>query len=82
MLANNISFDTRMIPDIVRFSVGKLKPHNDDGKYGFKSDYLINGTNKLFTVLSIMFKAVLTLMIYCDPLSYQYPKTVGVQCDN
>ena len=23
---------------------------------------------------------VLTLMIYCDSLSYQYPKTVGVPC--
>ena len=58
---------------IVRFCVGKLKPHKDDGKYAFKSDHLINGTNKLFTVLSIMFNAmlptVLTPMIYWDPLS-------------
>ena len=60
MLANNISFDTRITPDIVRFCMGKLKPHKDDGKYGFKSDHLINGTNKLFTVLSIMFNAMLT----------------------
>ena len=52
--------DTRITPDIVRFCVGKLKPHKDDGKYGFKSDHLINGTNKLFTVLSIMFNAMLT----------------------
>ena len=60
VFANNISFDTRITPDIVRFCVGKLKPHKDDGKYGFKSDHLINGTNKLFTVLSIMFNAMLT----------------------
>ena len=60
VLANNISFDTRIIPVIVRFCVGKLKPHKDDGKYGFKSDHLINGTNKLFTVLSIMFNVMLT----------------------
>ena len=60
VLANNISFNTRIAPDIVRFCVGKLKPHKDDGKYGFKSDHLINGTNKLFTVLSIMFNAMLT----------------------
>ena len=33
VLANNISFDTRITPDIVRFCVGKLKPHNDDGNY-------------------------------------------------
>ena len=32
----------------------------DDGQYGFKSDYLINGTDKLFTVLSIMFNVMLT----------------------
>ena len=28
--------------------------------YGFKSDHVINGTNKLFTVLSIMFNVMLT----------------------
>ena len=60
MLANNISFDTRITPDIVRFCVGKLKAHKYDGKYGFKSDHLINGTNKMFTVWSIMFNAMLT----------------------
>ena len=60
VLANNIAFDTIITPDIVRFCGGKLKPHKDYGKYGFKSDYLINGTNKLFTVLSIMFNAMLT----------------------
>ena len=82
VLANNILFDPRITPDIVRFCIGKLKPHKDDVKYGFKSDHLINDTSKLFTVLFIMFKVmpthVLTLMIYCDPLSYQYPTIVGV----
>ena len=34
MLANYISFDTRITPDIVRFCVGKLKPHKDGRKYG------------------------------------------------
>ena len=46
----------------------------------FKSNHLINGTHKLVTVLSIIFNAMLTQMIYCDILSYQYPKTVGVPC--
>ena len=54
VLANNILFD------IVRFCVRKLKPHKDDGKYGFKSVHLINGTNKQFTVLSFLFNAMLT----------------------
>ena len=78
MFANNISFDTRITPDIVRFCVGKLKPHKDDGKYGFKCDNLINGTNKLFAVLSIMFNAMLTHGFNPDDLSYQYAKTVRV----
>ena len=60
VLADNISFDTRITHAIVRFCVGELKPHKDDGKYGFKSDHLISGTNKLFTVLSIMFNTMLT----------------------
>ena len=38
---------------IVRFCVGKLKPQKDDGKYGLKSDHLINDTNKLFTVVVV-----------------------------
>ena len=62
VLADNIPFDTRITPDIVRFCVGKLRPHKDNGKYGFKSDHFINGTNRLFTVLStcIMFNTMLT----------------------
>ena len=32
----------------------------DDGNYGFKSDHLINGSNKLLIMLSIMFNAMLT----------------------
>ena len=69
MLANNISFDTRITPDIVRFCVGKLKPHKDDGKYGFKSDHLINGTNKLFTVFSIMFNAIVVYLMQVKHLT-------------
>ena len=86
VLANNISFDTRITPDIVRFCVGRLKPHKGDGKFGFKSDHLINGTNKLFTVLSIMFNAMLTHGFYPDDLSQSTiisipcHKTVGVPC--
>ena len=60
VFANNISFDTRNTPVIVRFCVGRLKPYKDYGKYGFKSDHLISGTNKLFPVVLIMFNAMLT----------------------
>ena len=34
----------------------------------------------LIVVMMGKLPTVLTLMIYCDPLSYQYPKTVGVPC--
>ena len=37
-----------------------LKSHKDDGNYRFKSDHVINGSNKLFIMLSIMFNAMLT----------------------
>ena len=47
--------------DIIQRCIKKLKqPHKDDGNYGFKSDHLINGSNKLFIILSIMFNAMLT----------------------
>ena len=36
-----------------------LKPH-DDGNHDFKSDHIINGSNKLLLLLSIMFNAMLT----------------------
>ena len=79
MLANNISFDTRITPNIVRFCVGKLKPHKDDGKYGFKSDHLINGTNKLFTVLSIMFNDMLTHGFNPDDLLRSMPRNIHAE---
>ena len=34
----------------------KVEPHKDDRNYGFKSDHIINGSNKQF----IMFNAMLT----------------------
>ena len=36
-----------------------LKPQKDDGNYGFKSDHVISGSDKLFIMLSIMFNAML-----------------------
>ena len=41
-----------------------MKPHKDDGKYG----HLINGTNRLFTVLSIMFNTMLNPRFNPDDL--------------
>ena len=51
--------ETRVTANLVRFCVGKLKPQKDDGNHGFKSDHLINGSSNCFTLLSIMFNAML-----------------------
>ena len=46
--------------DIIKQCIKKLKLHKNYGKYGFKSDHIINGSNKLFILLSMMFNAMLT----------------------
>ena len=53
---DNVELDNRVNFDIIQRCIKKLKPHKDNGNYGFKSDHLINGSNKLF----IMFNAMLT----------------------
>ena len=57
---HNVELDNRVNFDIIQRSIKKLKPHKDDGNYGFKSDHVINSSNKLFIMLSIMFNAMLT----------------------
>ena len=55
-----VNFDIRVNFDIIHRCIKKLKPHKDDGHYGFNSDHLINGWNKLCIMLSIMFNVMLT----------------------
>ena len=57
---DNVELDNRVNFDIIQRCIKKLKPHKDDGNYGFKSDHLINGSNKQFIMLSIMFNVMLT----------------------
>ena len=57
---DNVEDDNSVNFDIIQRCIKKLKPHKDDGNYGFKSDNLINGSNKLFIMLSILFNAMLT----------------------
>ena len=42
----NVELDNRVNFDIIQRCIKKLKPHKDDGNYGFKSDHLINGSYK------------------------------------
>ena len=58
----------------------KLKPHKDDGNYGFKSDHLINGSNKLFIMLSIMFNTMLTYGF--NPKDLLLPTIISIPKDN
>ena len=53
--------DKRINFDIIKRCINKkLKPHKDDGNHGFKSDHIINRSNKLLLLLSIMVNAMLT----------------------
>ena len=53
---DNVELDNRVNFDIIQRCIKKLKPHKD----GFNFDHVINGSNKLFIMLSIMFNAMLT----------------------
>ena len=57
---DNVELDNRVNFYIIQRCIKRLKPHKGDGNYGFKSDHLINGSNKLFIMLSIMFNVMLT----------------------
>ena len=56
----NVEPDNIINFDIIKRCIKKIKPHRDDGNHGFKSDHIINGSNKLLLLLSIMFNAMLT----------------------
>ena len=46
--------------DIFTQCIKNLRPHKDDVNYGFKSDHIINGSNKMFILLTNIFNAMLT----------------------
>jgi len=59
----NINMDDysriRITPGLIINSIKRLKPGKSDGKDGFKSDHLINGSSRLFVLLSIMFHCMI-----------------------
>ena len=57
---DHVEVDNRVNFDIIQRCIKKLKAHKDYGNDGFKSNHLINGSNKLVIMLSIMFNAMLT----------------------
>ena len=64
VMHENVEPDKRINFDIIKRCIKKLKPHKDDGNHEFKSDHIINGSNKLLLLLSVMFKAMLTHGFY------------------
>ena len=57
---SNITEQIYITPDIIRICIGKLKAGKDDGDIGFKSDHIINGTHRLYVLLSLLYN----LMFY------------------
>ena len=46
-------------PAIIRQCVSRLKSVKGDGDIGFRSDHLINGSQRLFIILSLLFNSML-----------------------
>ena len=47
-------------PDIISDCVKQLNKGKDDGNHGFKSDHLIQGGDRLYTYVSILFNAMIS----------------------
>lgn len=47
-------------PLLIKKCAEKLKAGKDDGKYGLKSDFIINGSMKLFSMICSLFKCMLS----------------------
>ena len=60
VIDSNITEKIYIAPDIIIICIGKLKAGKDDGDIGFKSDHIINGTHRLYILLSLLYN----LMFY------------------
>ena len=60
VIDSNITEQIYITPDIIRICICKLKAGKDDGDIGFKSDHIINGTHRLYVLLSLLYN----LMFY------------------
>ena len=55
VIDSNITEQIYITPDIIRICISKLKAGKDDGDIGFKSDHIINGTYRLYVLLSLLY---------------------------
>ena len=51
VIDSNITEQIYITPDIIGICIGKLNAGKDDGDIGFKSDHIINGTQRLYVLL-------------------------------
>ena len=55
VIDSNITEQIYITLDIIRICIGKLKASKNDGDIGFKSDYIINGTHRLYVLLALLY---------------------------
>ena len=55
----NPTSDVTITPAVVKNCIQKLKSGKGDGDYGFNSNHLINGTPRLYVLLSLLFNIML-----------------------
>ena len=55
VIDSNITEQIYITPDIIRICIGRLKAGKDDGDIGFKSDHIIDGTHRLYVLLSLLY---------------------------
>ena len=60
VIDSNITEQIYITPDIIKIGIGKLKAGKDDGDICFKYDHIINGTHRLYVLLSLLYN----LMFY------------------
>ena len=78
VIDSNITEQIYIILDIIRIYIGKLKAGKDDGDIGFKSDHIINGTHRLYVLLSLLYN----LMFYHGPADLLKSTIVSILKDN
>ena len=56
VIDSNITVQIYITGDSFRMCIGKFKAGKDDGDIGLKSDHMINGTHRLYVLLSLLYR--------------------------
>ncbi len=52
--------DVKLSPDVIINSIRRIKAGKSDGNIGFDSDHLLNGTNKLYHMITLLFNVMIS----------------------